>query len=632
MKFKFFNLTNLLILVTICCAWYITAEVISPFLHYSYQQIGFLTSMGFLKSYSAYPGGIADYLAGFISQFFSFNSFGSLLIVAVASLQGFIALSILKTFSGEFKLRYSVFAVILLFGILVLCDYRYPYYASTRLLLAYVFVWGYAIFHSRIPKFSTLIWFVLAILLFYLANGMALFVYTLSTTLIYAFTNKQRIGLLVVPVFLLLAGLIPYIGYKFIFQMTFRNIFGITMVKPPAQFAYTEGIPLYVYYALLPAMLLLVLVYLQVRKPAIVHEPVGKLKKGTKITSKSTFYKSVPFLVSIQVIAFGLMGYFLIEKFHDSFKKKLIIIEYQAENGQWAEVLKSAEGIEKYDFRVNFQVNRAYSHLGYLPDRLFAYPQLLGTYGLFIDPAIMVGSSDMPTSDLYFDLGFMAEAQHWAFEAETLLPNSPRILKRLVMINLVSRKYYLAGEFLNVLRKNRLCRDWVSKYEKFVSDTTLAANDPVIAEKRRFNPKKALVNVGTLEGLKLLFETNPDNRMAYDYLLTYFILDMQLPEFVNYLRYYTHYNLKSLPKSWEEALAIYILKNKTFPDFVSEETISKNCLQQITNFNKVMRSFKNDLPAAKNTLLRDYGESYWYYMLYLSPKVTNVLNTKTSVR
>jgi hypothetical protein len=630
MKLKFLNLSNLFILITTLIACYVTASVISPYLHYNFQQIGFFTGIEFLKSFSTYPGGIADYLATYISQFFFFNAVGTLIIVAVASIQGLIVLSILKSLAGELKLRYSAFALILLFGVLVLCDYRYPYYASIRLLLAFIFTWLFITINLKWAKLSALIWPLMAVLLFYLASGSALFVFGLATSLIFMTTNKERIWLLAIPGFFLLAGLIPYVGYKLIFQMTFRNIYGITMVRPPEQLTYTEGYPIYIYYSLLPFILLVVLLFTRFRKTDKVIESGSKTQSVQ--SGFLSFVRKASFVIPIQVIAFGILGYFLIAKLHDSFKKKLITIEYLAENERWADLIKFSESIDKYDFRVNFQVNRAHAHLGDLPDRLFSYPQLLGISGLFIDPTTMVGSSFLPTSDLYFDLGFMGESQRYAFEAETLLPNSPRILKRLVMINLVKRNYNLAEQFLKVLDKNMLCRDWVMKYEKYVSDTTLAASDRLIAEKRRFSPRTELFNVGTIQGLKLLLETNHDNRMAYDYLLTFYILDTQLPEFVDYLKYYTNYNIKKLPRSWEEALAIYIMRNKAFPDFIPQEAVSEDCLKRITGFTKTLKSFKNDLPAAKTTLLQDFGETYWYYWFYLSPKVTNVLKSKTDVR
>jgi hypothetical protein len=632
MKLKFLNLSNVLILFSILGAWYLTSVLICPYLHFSFQQIGFLTSYEFFKSFSSYPGGIADYIACFISQFFSFNKFGSFLIVMIASLQGLIVLRILKSLSAPLKYRLLIFTSILLMAIVVQLDYRYPYYASIRLLLAFIFTMALCIVYSKIPKYSAYIWLLMAFLLFYLANGAALIVFALSTSVIFGFENKIRLRYLYIPAFLVLAVLIPYLGYKFFFQITLLNVFNITMVKPPVQLAYTQGIPLYVYYSLLPVILLVVFTGERIFKPLLNSEPLVKPKKGQKTIHKVKFYNTSIFTSSIQVLVIGLSGYFLVSKYHDPFKKKLNLIEYYAENEKWNEVLKTAESIEKYDFRVNFQVNRAYSHLGYLPDRLFGYPQLLGIFGLFFEPKMMVGNSDMPTSDLYFDLGFMNESQHWAFEAETLLPHSPRILKRLVLINLVNRKYDLASEFLNVLDRNMLCHQWVEKYQRYVSDTTLAAKDELISQKRKYTPKKALVNVGVLESLKLLFETNPNNRMAYDYLLTYFILDQRLTDFLEYLKYYPQLNKSNLPGSWEEALSIYILKTRTFPPFYTDKTISKNCMQRLTRFNEVMKSYKNDLQAAKSTLSLEFGESFWYYMLYLSPKVTNVLNNKVPIQ
>jgi len=632
MKLKFLNLLNGFILLTILVVWLITSTVISPYLHFSFQQIGFFTGFEFFKNYSTYPGGIADYLGVFIFQFFSLNTIGSLLIVAIAALQGFIALTIVRSLAGELKLRYTIFAAILLFGVIVLGDYRYPYYATIRLLFAYIFTLAFLIVNSRWPKLSAQIWIIFATLLFYIAGGSALFVFALSSSILFIITHKQKIWLLVPPYFLLIAGLLPYLGYKYLFQITLSNIYKITMVKPPEQLAYVPGMTLYIYYSILPVVLLGVLIFIHLKKKEPIKQPVSQSKKSVKAAPAAGFYQKMPISLLLQVSICTIFGYFLFVKSLDPIKKKLITLEYYAENEEWEKILTLAEEIELYDFRVNFQVNRAYSHLGQLPDMLFNYPQLLGSFGLFVDPAMMIGSSSMPTSDLYFDLGFMNESQHWAFEAETLLPNSPRILKRLVMINLVNRKYNLAGQFLNVLDKNILCRDWVRKYEKYVSDTTLAAMDKVIVEKRRFTPKKAIISPGTIEGLKLLIQTNKNNRMAYDYLLAFDLLDSNLSEFIEYLQYYKQYYSQTMPRAWEEGLLICIMKHKSFPDFVTEETVSKNCRQRIVNFNKVMKSFNNNLPAAKNTLLQYFGNSYLYYIAYLSSKVTNVLEYKTPIR
>lgn len=595
-------------------------------LHYHFQQIGFVKGYYFFKSYSAYPGGISDYLAEFIVQFFSFNLFGSFLIVAIASIQGLIAVNLVTRLVGKTKMVFSIFALVVLFGVMVLCDYRYPYYASIRLLFAFIFTWGFYFINKKYPKSGIFCWPVMAILLFYMASGPALFVFSLSTAVLAAYTQKTK-AWKVIPVFLLFAGVLPYMGYKFIFQQSLENLYKIVTVKPPELLAYSTFYQLYVYYALLPILLFLFLFLIKIHE----HEQVTISKKG-KASPKVSLFKKTPFILSLQVAGVTAFGYFLFIESHEPFKKKILTIEYYAETEQWNKVLKVAEEIEVYDFRVNFQINRAYAHLGQLPERLFNYPQLLGVNGLFYDNSNMNGSFTMPNSDLYFDLGFMSESQHWAFEAQTLMPNSPRILKRLIMINLINRKYQLAEEFLTVLDKNMLFHDWVSKYQKYVSDTTLTESDQLIVEKRRFNPKAHYVHVETLDDLKLLFETNKANHFAYDYLLAYSILDSNLPQVVEYLPYYTLFSKKNMPKAYEESLAIYILKTKTIPGFVTPETISKGCMQRLTSFNQTVKQFNNDLQAAKSALRSSFEDTYWYYMLYLSPKVTNVLNNKAPVQ
>lgn len=626
MKFKIINLQNCLILSSFLAAWWFTAVIIEPFLYYHFQQTGFLTTYDFFHGFAVNAGGIADYTAEFIAQFFSFNLGGSLLIVVVATLQGWLAMDLVSRVKEKTNLAFSAFALVFLLGVMVVCDYRYPYYVSIRLLFAFLFTWGFYWLKSNYSKISLYSWPLIATLLFYLASGPALFVFTLSTILMLATTEKTSSWIKISAAYLSLAALLPYIGYKFIFQTTLLNLYRITMVKPPEMLAYVTFYQLIIYYALLPLLLVVFLFLIPKRKEPTTIQP----KKG-KDPIKIRFYKKPAFLLSLQAAAFAALSYALFIHSYEPLKKNLLKIEYYAETGDWHKVLKTAENISSYDFKVNFHINRAYAHLGLLPERLFNYPQLLGINGLLLDNSNMNGSFTMPNSDLYYDLGFMSESQRWAFESQTLMPNSPRILKRLIMINLINRKYDLAEQFLNVLDKNMLCHDWVDQHRKFVTDTALTNTDKEIAQKRNFNPRKRYVHINPLDDLKLLFETNQTNRFAYDYLITYCILESNINEFIRYIPYYTSFNIKTLPSSWAETLSIYIIKNKTIPPFMTQETISKECMQKLSRFNTAAQKFKNDRQAGQEAMRNDFEDTYWYYMLYLDPKVTKVLNHKTPV-
>ena len=627
MIFKFLNLSNVLKLVSFFVLLGVTVFVTEPFLHYHNQQIGFSTGVTYFKSFLSYPGGIANYLAEFISQFFKFNFAGSVLIVLVATIQGIIALKLVHQLAGKTRLDFLIFSAVLVAGVIVLADYRYPYYATARLLLAFGFIWLFDFFDSRWTKYSLFVAPILAILLFYLASGAATIVFAASAALLLIGKRQNKWWWAALPAFLVLAGLIPYISNQLVFAAVLKNLYRLTEVKPPEMLAYSTFYVLYGYYLVLPVMLMAA-IFLKVVKR---FKPVQKNVKG-KTYAKQSYLSYLPFSEVIQVVFIASIGWFLFVKSFDPFKKKLVYLDYYAQHEKWNEILKLAETFDVYDFRVNYQVNRAYANLGTLADNLFNYPQLLGSNGLFLDTSTLNGSFTMPISDLYFDLGFMSESLHWAFEAQTLLPNSPRILKRIILIYIVNEKYELAQKFLNVLNKNMLYRDWVTKYQEYITNPALAASDKIIAEKRQFSPKKAEINLGPFPNLKLLIDTNHDNRLAFDYMLSLCILDSYSNDFMNYVRHYSYYGLKKMPRAWGEALSFYIVKNKSVPAFVTPETVDKADVERMKAFNAEMIKYGKNLEQAKTALRGNFENTFWYYMVFLNPKVTNVLNNKSLIK
>jgi hypothetical protein len=627
MIFKFLNLSNVLKLVSVLVLLGVTAFVTEPFLHYHNQQIGFNTGFSYLKSFLSYPGGIANYIAEFISQFFKFNIFGSVLIVLVATIQGIIALKMVHRIAGKTRLDFLIFSVVLVAGVIVLADYRYLYYATARLFLSFIFIWMFDFFDSRWPKISLFVAPVLTILLFYLASGAATIVFGASAALLFVGKRQNKWWWVALPAFLVFSGLIPYFSNQLIFPAVLKNLYRLTEIKPPEMLAYSTFYALYGYYLVLPVILLAAIFLIEVKR----FNPAPKTVRG-KAQKKKNNLSYLPVSEIVQVAFIATVAWFLFVKSFDPFKKKLVYLDYYAQNEQWNEILKLAETFDVYDFRVNYQVNRAYANLGTLGENLFNYPQLLGSNGLFLDTSTLNGSFTMPISDLYFDLGFMSESLHWAFEAQTLLPNSPRILKRIILIYIVNEKYELAQKFLNVLNKNMLYRDWVKKYQEYITNPGLAANDNLIAQKRQFSPKKAEINLGPFPNLRLLIDTNHNNRMAFDYMVTLCILDFYSVDFINYISQYSYYGTKKLPRAWGEALSFYIVKNKSVPAFVTGETVNKADVERMKAFNAGMVKYGKNIEQAKAALRGNFENTFWYYMVFLNPKVTNALENKGLIK
>jgi hypothetical protein len=245
---------------------------------------------------------------------------------------------------------------------------------------------------------------------------------------------------------------------------------------------------------------------------------------------------------------------------------------------------------------------------------------VVGSGGLFLDEHV---TSDVLflCSDQYFDLGFMHESLQRTYEAQTIFPNSPRLMKRLVQIYLINGNYSLAEKFLHSLGKNMLYHAWVEKYSEYLKDTSLIAKDPELSGKRKCEPPEEFSSSNYRYKLAKLLDTNPANKIAFDYLLSSVLLDGDLATFIQLIKEYKPLMNKPISKACDEAMVLYYyMANKTpGPDDFS---FSKERKEQFIAFIKAMKPFGNDWQSARNSLAKDFGTTYWYYLKCLSPKVT----------
>jgi len=633
------NLANFLIFILFIIAYWFTAIVINPQLHYFLQQSAFLTNSSYFISYIKYPGGIADYLSEFISQFFYYRLIGGFLIILIAALLGFIAIHLMEKLFGKNNYKFSALGLILLLSVLIQCNYYYPFYASIRLLMAFVFIWIFTIIKSKFSNSQYFTAFSMAILLFYLAGGAALIIFSITTILIQISLYPKKTNLYILPLFALFCAGLPYLAYKYLFLVNLPLMYSITHSKSPEILYYVPDYYLYTLYAILPSYLLIAFIYkfLQTsskkvalkpksHKPLISKSDKKAIKKAESKaviqsqSSQSKWQNSPILLLTVQFIVFALLSFTLVNHTFDKTLKNKILVPYYASNGDWENVIKTAGNIEQYDIFINAEYNRALANTGKLADNLFSFAQLAGPYGLFLDGKV---TSDIPffCCDQYYDLGFMHESQHWAFEAQTIFPNSPRLLKRLVLTNLVNKKYVLAEKFLRKLDDNMLYHDWVDKYQKYIDDTTLVGKDPELSWKRKCEPLDNFSATNPFLKLKKLLEANPQNKLAFDYLICALLLDGDLANFKDMISNNSIYTRSPLPRSWDEALVLYHYRMRR-PPLPNEFQYSKESQNNFSSFTKAIKPYNNDWQQIRTILNRDYGNTYWYYLKCLNPKIT----------
>lgn len=630
------HLTNLLLLIVLLFAWWFTASAINPQLQYFLQQSAFVTSISFFKSFSSYPGGLADYLSEFITQFFYFKLTGSLLIILTAALTGIIAIHLIQRIAGKVKLNFSIFTLFLLLFLLVQCNYYYPFYASVRLLMAGVFIWLCTTLSEKYSRWRYPVNFILAVILFYLAGGAALIVCTISIIFLQIHFYGKKTDWYMLPLLAVFSAVLPYVAYRYVFLVELPLVYDLTHSKSPEILRYVPDYRLYSLYLLFPVIILLAVLYKRFglnRKDAPVHvmpKKIVPVKKGAKKQdtkevlspeARKIKREGSPIVwVAGQLVIMGVLAGFSFHYSLDKTTRNKLQVSFYASDSNWDMVLTTAKSVEGYDLFTNIEYNRALANTGKLTGELFSYAQLAGPSGLFIDEKV---TSDIPfiCCDQYYDLGFMHEAQHWAFEAQTIFPNSPRLLKRLVQINLVNGEYEIAEKFLHRLDDNLLYRDWVDRYQQYIDDTTLVSKDQELSWKRKCEPTENFTASNAYLKLTKLLEANPNNKMACDYLLCSVLLDGDLATFKSLLDKNRQLIHSPLPRAYDEALVLYYYMTRQMPA-PGDISFTQERQKQFISFIKAMKPYGNDWQSARQSLAREFGNTYWYYIKCLSPKVT----------
>lgn len=611
MRVKSFNVFAVFYAILFFAAWWFMALIVKPEIHSFLQQPSFLTTYTFLKTYLAYPGGIADYLGEFVSQFFVYNLLGSFLIVSVAAVLGLLARQIVAPVAGKSAVLFGISALMMVGCVLVQLNYHYPYYVSVRLLLTFLSIWAVAGLIRRLPKVAELAVFLSAVLLFYVAGGAALFVFVASVAVLKIRFLPRKTDWVFIPFLAMMVAVVPFLAYRYFFLIDQSLAFSIAHSETPKIIAYQPDYLLYGLYAILPVSALLLAGYYGLR---------NKLASGAKATPKKDqirhSLKEIGFY-GVQTFVVVLFAAFMVKMGYNQEEKNKHLVSLYAADANWDKVIETAKKLPDYDIFVNVEYNRALAAKDQLAANLFSYPQLAGTSGLFVDVSV---TSDVPllNSDQYYDLGFMNESQHWTFEAQSIFPESPRVMKRLVLINLVKGNFQLANKFWTHLDNNLLSRSWAAEYRKYLTDTALVAKTEAFSFKRKCDPKDDFTSANCLLKLEKLYEANPSNKMAFAYLQSYFLLEGNLKDFMDYLL--TNHQLKyPLPRAWDEAVLLYYYSLGKTP----EVRISAETKARFSKFVNAMKPFGNDWRSAREALKSEFGATYWYYLKCLSPKVTN---------
>ncbi len=283
-------------------------------------------------------------------------------------------------------------------------------------------------------------------------------------------------------------------------------------------------------------------------------------------------------------------------------------VEYYAAQRMWDQARSAARGHEGNAHIACIAAQAAY-HTGDLVKEL----------PIFKDPAdLLLAEREPPSSwrksDIYFDLGYVNMSLHHSTEAMEMFGERPALLKRLAMINLALGNSSSGKIYLNCLSQIPFQSAWAKEYlAKLDVDPNLAAD----LEIQRLRKCRGHIDVvGPLsvdKEMTLLLVANGNNRMAFEYMMTYYLLTRDLKNFLQHLPRINDLPGMQLPSLWQEALQIAVYNATELTD---DPRINPKVRKRFEEMSKIIEEGASDRALVRSRMAPKYANTYFFYYLF----------------
>jgi len=563
----------------------------------------FYRSWSFFLQFTSYPGGPLEYLCAFLSQLLYYSWAGAAVITLSALLISVCTDILIKAINAHrFRLVSFIPPMLLL---ITYNQYTYHFVTSMALLVALFFVCLYLKVTRSSKLVSLIVFFVLSVILYYIAGGAYLLFATVCALYELLFSRRRQIAL----IYLLSAIVIPYVEGVLVSGVSIINAFGYLLpysVKTFSPEAHKKmAIIIYVLYLLLPLTTLAIGLWRILTEKRIKEKPRSRILlwyAGSPVLR--WFTKLCLLLVVAGTIAFSS---------HNDSRKALFEVDYYSYHNMWPQVLQAARRCSG-SYVAAYAFNRALYHTGRLSYDMFSYLQDRHTLFLTFKSRI---SGFWERAGVYLDLGLMNMAEYALTQSLEIFGQRPMILKKLALINLVKGNTGTARIYLGALSKTLFDADWANSYiDRLESDPNLST-DKEIQRLRGLMMEKEYgeTSFENVDMLLALLQKNKRNRMAFEYLMASYLLTAQLDKFVQNLDRLSDSDYPQLPQLYEEAILIYQSATDRRVDLKGRR-ISSESRQRFERINQTFDLYLGDKKAAANELAKYYGNSYFFYYTY----------------
>lgn len=308
------------------------------------------------------------------------------------------------------------------------------------------------------------------------------------------------------------------------------------------------------------------------------------------------------------VLCFGALFFTLSCNMPDNTDKQnrmLNELSFLSDEEQWDAIINKYKNRNINDYISLNYLNMALAKKGMLAENMFAFDQK-GPKSL-VAPWNRTLYMDNLLCDIHFMTGDLAMSESYALDAMTQSKRggNTRALRRLVQINLLRGEYALAGKYIALLEQMPFYKEWADEYSGYLSEPERIADNPEL--KGKIVPPDSLDNLMSLMTTEKLWSVHAaENRIGWEYLGCYYLLDKNLSKFNSYIE---ESGVEHLPRHFQEALLI------EGSDSVSNNLVSDKTRQRFEYFRKVMAHFsKNN--GDVSAIYNEFGDTYWFYYYF----------------
>ena len=552
----------------------------------------FLFDIGYFLERIVLPGGLADYISEFLVQFYYMPVLGGTIIALLLMSIQAISWGLMKQYG--MKAVFPGYLLSFVPSIVLWCAM-----GDQNLLLSFVVAlsgallmgWIHNRFHNRLVK---VVFELVSTALVYWFLGPVVFLYAalmIGDTLM---KGKQN------------GHILSSLGYSAcLLILTVAWILLTTQSLQYPLYRIFSGLNYYRYPGTVSPLPLGVMIW------TVVVVFFGMVPDGHAWIKKLQQSKVVMALAYVLVIVASWFG---IKASFDEMTYDLIDYDFLVRTEQWDKIIEKAEKKPATTPLSVSCVNLALSQKGMLADRLFEFYQN-GGEGLF--PTFTRDMiSPVSTAEIFFRLGMVNDAERYMFEAQEAIPNyrkSARLTRRIIECEIINGNYKVAAKLLRRLQKTLYYRNWANQTMTLLGNEKAINRHPIYGKLRKYREKKQDFLFSDREidqMLGLLFLNDNHNRMAYEYLMCYELLQRDMEKFMQYYPLGRFVGYDHIPRSFQEILIGNWMKTHSDPRTIPYSVDAQN-VNNTLNFIQLYMQNPKDPQLSQ----QPYVSNAWHYVM-----------------